>query len=165
MTSVNNIYPEFSDKIYSRWMKTTVCAVAGVRLNPHDLTERITFLLRSDEDNFDIEKKEISFSYETDVLEIYDPIEVRMFAALNKAIMVQGLLAPYLDTPKPIDMSNVYSDADIQAIVTMKKPELLAKLETITTWATMGRIAAQLKPTDPKWKHDAVTQKLSNLAK
>lgn len=156
-------YIEFSDQIVARWQKISIGAVAGSRVDPYDPSKRVTFLLKSAEDDFDLEKKTLTFNYENDVIELYSDLEARMFPAINKAIMEQGLLAPYHGTAIGTDMSNVFSEAEIQQIIVLKKPEFIARLNELSSWATVARIAAQLRPTDAKWKHDAIQERMCQL--
>jgi hypothetical protein len=45
-------YPEFANTVIARYQKTLPCKLAGIRLNPHNPTERVDFILASHEDNF-----------------------------------------------------------------------------------------------------------------
>lgn len=159
-----NIYPEFSDQVIARYRKVVTCAIAGTRLDPHDTTRRLTFLLESDEKDFDVEKRQLAFNYDNDIIELYSDIEMRMFRALNKPLFAQGMIAPYEDAPEPISMANVHTDEDLKKmLVARSKADLSRNIAEITSWATIGRLIMLLTPNDPQWKKTLLEEKQHSL--
>ena len=162
--SKNNQYVEFSESVVARYKKTTVHALAGWRLNPHDDKTRVAFLLQSSDDNYSVPNKTLTFHYESDVIELYSDTEKRIFPALNRHLIENGSLVPYHGENDPIDMTNVFTDTELLQIIALRKQEFLAQLYEITSWQVMGRVNALLTTNTPKWKVDAVQKRLAELA-
>lgn len=138
--SKDTIFVEYADKVFSRYKKTTVGAVAGIRLNPRDGT-RMPFILMSDFKNFDPETNTLTFNYDTDVIEIYSEQEDRVFLALNRYLFQNGLIAPYDGTRDSVDMSNALSDAEISDIAGSKNLlNFKKRIKAIDSVTTLQRI-------------------------
>jgi len=157
-----NIYPELSDRMVERWRKTTVHAIAGVRLDPYQEGKRLTFLLQSSQSDFDVSSKTLTFKYDNDVIELYSDAEKRSFKALNKPLFAQGFLAEYTeDTPVVVD--NTYTDSDLQSILKLQKVAFSKRINEITSWSTLGRMLPMLSNEDPQWKKDLIEKRLQSL--
>jgi hypothetical protein len=137
----NNIYPAF-ESVYKRYAKVPIHIVAGNRVDPQDSTKNVGWTLSTKEENFDIEKqKRTEFVYEDEVIEIYTPLEDKMFQRFNKSLFSLGLLKEYDQESLPPDMNNFLNDSDVLEIVEMKSlTELAKRLQLLTSVATLQRI-------------------------
>jgi hypothetical protein len=139
--SKNNIYPAF-ETVYKRYAKVPIHIVAGSRVDPQDNTKNVGWTLSTKEENFNIEKQSRSeFVYEDEVIEVYTPIEDKMFQRLNKSLFSLGLLKEYDQESLPPDMKNFLNDSDVLEIVEMKSlAELAKRLQQLTSVATLQRV-------------------------
>lgn len=140
--SVNNIYIEFDQNVYSRYKKTSTGAIAGKRQDPHSQTrQRVDFLLMSDWKDFDMNTNSVRFNYDNDVIEIYSADEDRVFRILNAYLFQNGYLAPYDGNRDAPDMSNLLSDAAVSDIAASKNLLSFKKhIRAIDSKVTLQRI-------------------------
>ena len=162
--SVAHQFPEFSDQVVARYQKVIPCKIAGIRLNPHNLAERVDFLLASEEDNFNDGK--LTFNYATDVVEIYSEQEHRMFQPLNKRLFEDGKLAPFDEVPQPIETKHALTEEQIKALSTYgNKTQFKAKLDEFTSFVPVSRIMTYLTEDSPEWRRTLLMQRLNELNK
>ena len=155
-------YPEFANTVIARYQKTLPCKLAGIRLNPHNPTERVDFILASHEDKF--VNGTLTFDYDTDVVELYSEQELRMFEALNKKAFQAGKLAPYTDTPQPIETKHALTEETIKALSKYgNKEQFKAKLEEFDSWVPVSRILAYLDENSPEWRRKALLDRMNEL--
>jgi hypothetical protein len=155
-------YPEFSDHVVARYQKTLPCKLSGIRLNPHNPTERVDFILASREDNF--HDGQLTFDPDTDVIELYSEQEKRMFEALNKKSFQAGKLAPYTDTPQPIETKHALTEEQIKALSTYgNKTQFKAKLDEFESWVPVSRILAYLNEDSPEWRRKLLLERMNEL--
>lgn len=146
--SKHNIYPQFTDRIVSRWQKTTIYPIAGKRLDPHDKNKQLDFILRTREENYNFETKQITVVYDDEVLELYSDDEQRLFLALNRAAVEAGLLKPYTETKRAVDETNILSDEQVTALATTANHlKFEAEIKKITSLITLRRIAQEIPDT------------------
>ena len=150
-------YPEFSNTVQLRYKKAVPCKVAGIRLNPHDNTQRIDFLLASNEDG--------TFDPYRDVVELYTDQEVRMFPALNRALIESGKLVPYTDKPQQVQTINALSDETLQEIMTTgNKAQFTKRLQGITSWVPIARMLSMVTEDTVKWREELLKARLAELS-
>lgn len=139
--STNHQYIQFSDDVVKRFEKTVPFILSGYRLNPHNPSEQINFVLQTDESCFDFtSKKKIKSDYEHDVIELYSDKEVKMFLRLNRSIIERGYLKEYAGSPEQINTDNLVNDTEIQEIASIKTPNMLkSRLKTITSHIVIQR--------------------------
>lgn len=147
-------YIELQDKVYKRYTKAELAALSGIRPNPHDLKERIPFLIitpesaisyKPDKDGYDIIDGRIRVDYDKEVLEIYSPEEDRIFRQINRKLIENGLLVEYQSTQPDLVTVNELSDSDIEQIARAKNPLILkGKVKDITSKVTLSRIREKL---------------------
>lgn len=140
MNSVNHQFMEFSDQVVKRYTKARLQPLTGWRLNPRNAVnpnERIEFLLATPESNVQFtpydqdgdseptKVKQIKFTYEDEVLELYTANEVRSFERMNRLLVENGLLIEYSETQSPVNKVNTLSDVELRKI---------AKLKMLTTF-------------------------------
>lgn len=132
---MNHQFLEFSDQVVKRYTKLHLQPLTGWRLNPRNSVnpnERIEFLLATPEENVHFtpydqdgngeptKVKQIKFTYEDEVLELYTEIEVRSFERMNRLLIENGLLVEYNDVASPINKANTLSDAELRKIAKLK---------------------------------------------
>lgn len=132
MKSVNHQFMEFSDQVIKRYTKARLQPLTGWRLNPRNTVnpnERIEFLLATPEQNVEFtpygegeptKAKQVIFTYEDEVLELYTAIEVRSFERMNRLLIENGLLVEYNDTASAVNTANTLSDAELRKIAKLK---------------------------------------------
>ena len=144
--SKHNIYPEFEDQVVERWKKTSIHAVAGMRLNPYHSESRISFLLMSNEDDFNLTTRVLTFNYENEIIE-------------------RGLLVPYAQPAPIVDTTNALTDAEIETILQSKNPvQLKAKIKNITAAAALQRILARTTPDHKQWVIQTLQDRIQELS-
>lgn len=161
MTSKRHQYIELGDKVYKRYIKTEFGILTGYRPNPHDIKQRVDFLLQTSEDKVTWEKesnpeddKHIvlvkpigkKIDYDDEVLEIYSEVEDRIFRQLNRKLLESGALAEYHEEKSmEINMSNALSDTDVFTIANSASiPIFKKKIKSITSKVTLDRISLKL---------------------
>ena len=139
MNSINHQFLEFSDQVIKRYTKARLQPITGWRLNPQNAVnpnERIEFLLATPESNVEYtpygdgeptKLKQIKFTYEDEVLELYSEQEVRSFERMNRLLIENGLLVEYSDTASAVNTANTLSDVELRKI---------AKLKLLTSFKT-----------------------------
>lgn len=132
MKSVNHQFMEFSDQVIKRYTKARLQPLTGWRLNPRNTVnpnERLEFLLATPEQNVEFtaygegeptKAKQVIFTYEDEVLELYTEIEVRSFERMNRLLIENGLLVEYNDTASAVNTANTLSDAELRKIAKLK---------------------------------------------
>jgi hypothetical protein len=155
MASKNHVYYELQDHTYKRYVKTPIGILAGMRVNPHDITQRVPFLLQSDERRVAYEKDEYGFDKsdkiatiapptEDDILETYSEEEDRVFRRINAALFAQGLLVETTAPEQANNHENALTDTQIADLcnnwLRFKK-----HVPTITASITLDRIEQHLK--------------------
>ena len=140
MKSINHQFLEYSDQVIKRYTKSRLQPLTGWRLNPRNAVnpnERIEFLLATPEENVQFtpydqdgngeptKVKQVRFTYEDEVLELYTEIEVRSFERMNRLLIENGLLVEYSDVASPVNKANTLSDVELRKI---------AKLKLLTTF-------------------------------
>jgi hypothetical protein len=155
-------YPEFSDRVVARYQKTVPCKISGIRLNPHDDSTRIDFLLESQEDNY--ANGTVIFNYKDDVVELYSDKEARMFKSLNGKLFEEGAIVDYNDTPAEVKMDNALTDAEVKALAKYgTREKFTEKLKEFDSWVPVSRILAQLDENSPVWRRDILMKRLEEL--
>jgi hypothetical protein len=150
--SIHNIYPEFADRVLERWQKAIVGTVAGKRIDPYTENARVDFLLITKEHNFDIATRKVAFVYEDEVIELYTEREVTVFRALNKAAIENGLLKPFEDAPPEVNDTNIYTDAQLLAILNEKNmPTYKGMLKKITAIPVLDRMETLITDDHRQW--------------
>lgn len=154
--SHNHQYIEHSGNIKKRYVKTVPFMISGTRINPNGITpnERVDFLLKTEEPQFDFDKKKINgFNYSDDVLELYSDLEVRLFERLNKETIEAGYLKEFIGDTDSVDTSNLLKDEEIDELVKIKLPNVLkGKLKHITSAVTIERCLDRAKELDRSYK-------------
>jgi len=142
MASSNHQFLEYSGNVVARYYKTVPYIVTGLRLNPHNPSERIAFVLQTPEEQFDFDLKERKdISYNDEVLELYSDTEAKLFERLNASLFENGLLATYTGQTVQINKSNYLTDEEVELIAgTRTVSKLQERLSTITSRATVTRI-------------------------
>ena len=132
MKSMNHQFLEFSDQVLKRYVKSGIEALTGYRLNPRNAVnpnERIDFLLATPEENVQFtpygdgeptKVKQVNFSYEDEVLELYTAMEVKSFERMNRLLIENGLLIEYSDQAPEVEKTNVLSDAEMNRLARTK---------------------------------------------
>lgn len=162
--SKHNIYPEFSTNTVARWQKASIHPVAGIRLDPYKEGVKQSFILRSRESNFNFETRQLTFSYDDDIVELYSDKEVNVFRAVNRPAIEAGLLVPYSDTPRQTDTRNALTDEEIAQIASIPQlPKLKKELSQITSLTTLRRIAARIPDSRAKAFDRAVLDRMNEL--
>ena len=162
--SVNHQFLEFSEQVKKRYIKTRLEPLTGWRLNPRNAVnpnERMDFLLATPEENLDIvpydtngsgqptQHKQVRFSYEDEVLELYTEFEVRAFERMNRLLIENGLLIEYDAEAPAINKANVLSDAEIIKIANLKTVTALKKrLAEITSIETLKTLLDKMQEID-----------------
>lgn len=158
----NHQFLEFSDQVYSRYRKTSVGAVSGIRLHPRT-QERIPFILMSNDNRFNPEGNKLDFDYETDVVETYSQLEDKTFRAWNSYLFKTGLLVPYSGEKEAVDTSAAMSDEDVAALAATKNLlQFKSKLNKINSPITLQRILEEARLQDKK--HSFIQAVESRLA-
>lgn len=164
LKSKHNVYPEFEDQIVERWKKTVIHAVAGTRLDPYHQESRISFLLMTRSDDFNIETRTLTFNYESEVIELYSPREALLFKRLNREIIERGLLVPYTETAPEVNQANALTDSDIESILQSKNPnQLKARIKNITAYPALQRVLAQTTPDHRQWFIQILQERIQEL--
>jgi hypothetical protein len=150
--SIHNIYPEYSDNVVERWVKATIGAVAGKRIDPYTDNSRIDFLLMSREEDFDVATRKLTFNYETEVIELYTAREATLFRSLNKPAIEAGLLKPYEQEAPKVNDTNVFTDTELQTILNMSNIVSYKKaLRSITAVAVLERMEKLVTDDHRQW--------------
>lgn len=164
MRSKHNVYPEFSDQVHSRWKKTTVHAIAGTRIDPYHTDRRISFLLMSDEKNFNHTSRVLQFEYETDIVETYSERETRLFTSLNKEMIQAGKLIPYDESAPIVNQSNALTDDDIIRILLLtNRLSFRKRLNEINSSVTLRRIKSLLTSDHKTWYTEEIDNRLTAI--
>ena len=158
--SKNHQYIELQDKVYSRYIKTGVAILSGMRSDPYDPKNRIPYILKTpdsvviwqeESDNegnthLVVPQGRKPIIYEDEVLEVYSEAEDRVFKQLNRKLIESGDLIPYHEERlSDINMSNALSDNDIVLIANSATiPIFKKKIKTITSAPTLLRIDQKL---------------------
>ena len=162
--SVHNVYPEFEDLVVARWRKAVIHGVAGIRIDPYKTDARISFLLQSDNDKYDVTTKILTFDYETDVLELYSERESKLFANLNRNAIQRGLLVQYEQSRDAVDTSNAINDDTLAEILEYKnRPQFKKALGAITSSVTIKRLNGLLTPQHKLWMLEEIKTRLEQL--
>lgn len=134
MKSNNNVVFT-ADEVVARYAKTVNWSISGRRLDPHDHKREIIFILGQRVNN--------EFAYDTDVIELYSPLEVRFFVQSNKYLFEQGLIAEYENERSQVDFTNVLTDEDVYRIAASKTfTDFLLAVGDIDSPITLNRIIA-----------------------
>lgn len=161
MKSFNHQFLEFSDEVKKRYIKRGIGALTGYRLNPRNAVnpnERIDFLLATPETSLDItpygdgeptKHRQVGFSYEDEVLELYTDMEVRSFERMNRLLIENGLLVEYNGTATEVSKANLLSDVELTKIASMKTVAALKKrIATITSVDMLQTILDKMQEID-----------------
>lgn len=148
-------YIELQDKVYKRYTKTELAALSGIRANPHDLKERIPFIIvtpesailyKPDNDGYDTIQGRSHVDYDSEVLEIYSVEEDRIFRQINRKLIEKGYLVEYTNTKPDMVTVNDLSDEVVNEIARAKNPLVLkGKIKEITSKVTLLRIRERLE--------------------
>jgi hypothetical protein len=146
--SKQNIYYELSDKVVKRYAKVPVHLVAGVRIDPYDTKNTISWLLMTDASNYDEKTKQRTFVYEDEVIELYSQYEADAFVRLNKKLIERGLLKVYTGSGNSVDETNTMSDDELSQILSIRSNEDFAsevnKLSSSLTLIRLKQLAIDL---------------------
>lgn len=146
--SKQNIYYELSDRVVKRYAKVPVHLVAGVRIDPYDTKNTISWLLMTDASNYDEKTKQRTFVYEDEVIELYSQYEADAFVRLNKKLIERGLLKVYTGSGNSVDETNTMSDDELSQILSIRSNEDFAsevnKLSSSLTLIRLKQLAIDL---------------------
>jgi hypothetical protein len=160
-----NQFPEFADSIVARYKKTSVYAIAGVRLDPHNESRRVSFLLQSRDDHYDIAAKKLTFNYDTDVIELYSDREVRLFESLNRKAIESGALVPYEDAAPEIDRTNVLRDSDIDRLLkTPQRGTYASRIQVLSSVTQLQHLLTLVPDTAQIWKKTIIEARIKELS-
>lgn len=153
MKSMNHQFLEFSDQVVKRYTKARLQPITGWRLNPRNSTnpnERIGFLLATPEENVEItpydntgnaeptQVRQVKFTYDDEVLELYTELEVRSFERMNRLLLENGLLVEYSEDSPAVNKVNTLSDAELRRIAKTKSfPAFKLRVYEITSVFTL----------------------------
>jgi hypothetical protein len=121
--SINHSFPELQDHVYQRYIKADLGRLSGVRPNPHNISQRLHWLLetpetlvnfKKDNDGFDVVAGRKPIDYDDEVLETYSVEEDRAFRRMNKEILETGALIEYSGEQ---DEVSAMSDKELDTIV------------------------------------------------
>jgi hypothetical protein len=153
MKSMNHQFLEFSDQVLKRYVKVGIEALTGYRLNPRNAVnpnERIDFLLATPEENVQYtpyndgeptKVKQVKFSYEDEVLELYTAMEVKSFERMNRLLIENGLLVEYSEQAPEVDKVNVISDTELNRLARTKTLALFKdKVNKLTSIHTLNSL-------------------------
>ncbi len=130
--SVNHQFVEFSDQVKKRYVKAGLGGLSGWRLNPRDgvnTNNRIDFLLVTPESSLEYtpytedkntQIRQVGFSYEDEVLELYSEREVQAFQRMNRLLIENGLLVEYSAEAPEVRQNNAVTEAEMNRIARMK---------------------------------------------
>jgi hypothetical protein len=139
--SKQNIYYELSDKVVKRYAKVPVHLVAGVRIDPYDQKNTISWLLMTDASNYDEKTKQKTFVYEDEVIELYSQYEADAFVRLNKKLIERGLLKVYTGSGSTVDETNTMSDDELSKILSIRSNEDFAsEINKLSSSLTLTRL-------------------------
>lgn len=172
--SHNHQFIAFDSQIVKRYAKTTVGILTGYRLDPYRPENRLDWLLASKNSSFQVvwedgqQPKTIrtGFNYEDEVIELYSDIEVRLFERLNKNAIESGALKLYTESAPAVDMSNLLTDDQIEAIATIKQiPSIRKKIAGINSPITLKRILEAVEKHDrPMSVAKAIQSRINELS-
>lgn len=161
MNSVNHQFLEFSDRVIKRYTKARLQPLTGYRLNPRNSVnpnERLEFLLATPEDNVQYtpygdgeptKAKQVKFTYEDEVLELYTEVEVRSFERMNRLLIENGLLVEYSEESPAVNKVNTLSDVELRKIAKMKLlPAFTARVAEITSTFTLESLLEVMETVD-----------------
>ncbi len=161
MQSINHQFLEFNDQVVKRYTKARLQALTGYRLNPRNAVnpnERIEFLLATPEANVEYtpygdgnptKVKQVKFSYEDEVLELYTEQEVRSFERMNKLLIENGLLIEYSDVQPSVNKVNTLSDVELRKIAKMKLlPAFTLRVNELTSQYTLESLLEVMETVD-----------------
>ncbi len=150
MHSVNHQFLEFSDSVVKRYTKARLQPLTGYRLNPRNAVnpnERLEFLLATPEDNVEYiaysegkptSVKQVQFTYDEEVLELYSELEVRSFERMNKLLIENGFLIEYTENTPAINTVNTLSDVELRKIAKLKMiTAFTARVQELTSVYTL----------------------------
>ena len=151
---MNNQYLHLQGKVYKRYIKSTLSIITGYRVNPEDLSKRLTYSLETPEkdvlyipdgeDTFKADKR-ASVDYDSEVLEVYSEEEDRLFRRLNRTHIENGLLTEYTDPLTEIDTKNEITDRELKNIAEMKNlMQFKKRAKEITSPHTLKRLLDML---------------------
>jgi hypothetical protein len=141
MSSVNNIFPELEGKIFTRYSKVPVHMLAGLRPDPYETRKSIPWVLQTNDKNYDIKEKKLTFEYEDEVIELYSQFEVDTFKRLNKQLFDQGFFKEYIGEQAPVNTVNIVSDNELENIANIRSNEAFAlEINRLTSTLTLERL-------------------------
>lgn len=133
MRAVNNIIVTAGDPV-CRFQKTVAYSVSGRRLDPHDESKSMEFILGQ-------RPYEAEPDYDSQVIEIYSERELKFFQFNNRYLFARGLLAPYSEAPLQVDTTNSVSDEEVDEIASTRSfAEFTKKLTMFDSRITIKRI-------------------------
>jgi len=138
-----------SDTIEKRYKKTVLNALSGYRVDPYNPGKKLSWLLSTPEsalefsvgDNGRLEFKRTSFSYDDEVIELYNSNDVKTFERFNRVYIENGALAEYTEDAPELDTTNVLTDKNLIELANVK--QLLSfrkKINTLDSIATVLRL-------------------------
>jgi hypothetical protein len=142
-------YIELQDSVFSRYVKTTVGSLTGMRANPHDIKLRIPFILETPEEAIIYEEKDNyaeyrgrgPIVYDKEVLEVYTAEEDAILRRVNAALFQEGLLVPYEKERETVVSRNELTESEVIKIAGTKLPTVFkSQLTGITSKTTLTRI-------------------------
>jgi hypothetical protein len=141
MSSSNNIFPELEGKIYKRYSKVPIHMLSGLRPDPYETRKSIPWVLQTRDENYDIKRKQLTFEYEDEVIELYSQFEVDTFKRLNKALFDQGFFKEFAGEQSPVNTTNTISDSELENIANIRSNEAFAvEINKLTSPLTLERL-------------------------
>lgn len=131
MTAVNNIFLVAGDPL-KRYIKTVDFRLAGKRLHPTS-NQPVDFIIAGDPAH--------GIVYDEMVIELYSDKEIAYFMQVNRYLIRAGYIKEYDAAPEAVDVSNLLTDEDVEAIATIRNiPALEARLDELSSVVTLQRV-------------------------
>ena len=164
MNSLNHQFLEFSDQVIKRYTKARLQPLTGLRLNPRNAVnpnERLEFLLATPEQNVEYipydqdgsgeptKVKQIKFTYEDEVLELYTEMEVKSFERMNRLLIENGLLVEYSEHSPAVNRVNTLNDVELRKIAKLKMLNTFkSRVADLTSIVTLESLLEVLETVD-----------------
>lgn len=177
--SVSHQYIELQDNVYKRYVKTQLGVLSGNRVNPHNVQQRLPFVLSTPDDKVVYKKikvdnleydevtgRDAAIDYDEEVLETYSETEDKIFRSINKRLFKEGLLVEYSEKNSDIDYTNALTDDEVERIAKIKNTMAFKKeIRALTKTPTLQRIMEKLLELDrPNSFIRAVQERMNELS-
>jgi hypothetical protein len=173
--SVAHNFVTHRDKVYKRYIKTSLGVLSGKRPDPSDLNRSVPFVLSTPESLVTVEKSPDgeydvitghapTIDYEEEVLEVYSEDEDKIFRHFNRKSFEKGLLVEYTEEQEPISYENALTDEELEKIAFTKSLlQFKKRIQAITSEHTLERLEHILDKNDrPRSFTKAVKEQIQN---